>query len=175
MFRITGRPGNQKVFRQIADIPRSVRRGIKRGGLLAGRSARDEIRRRIEAPKHGRIYHLTAYWAPYKTIRHQASAPGEAPARFSGSLKASVNYLARTDQLVIGAGHTGGAVGLVSDAGHGGQLDLNGQIGFGRPVDYARKLETTMNRPYLGVSIQKKQGVMRNYYADRIWKELIRI
>ena len=171
MLKFSGMPGNRKVFDQISKIPQSMAKGLKRGGLLAGKDIRHEIRRKLAAPKHGRIYILNDIWTG-RPLRHRASAPGEAPARFSGSLKASVNYIARVDELIIGAGTGGKDVGIVYDAGYPSIVDLSGQIGFGRIVDYAAKLELRMNRPYLRVTVLDRQKNTYNYLGRSFLREL---
>jgi hypothetical protein len=171
MLAIIGKPGNAKTFERIARIPADMARGLKRGSLSAGKSVQKEIRRRMEAPKHGNIYILRDIWTG-RPLRHRASAPGEAPARFSGSLKASVNYIGRSDQLIIGAGTSGNDAGLVHDAGYPSIVDLGGQIGFGRVVDYAEELETIKNRPYLRVSVMDQQRNILTYLFEAGAREL---
>jgi hypothetical protein len=175
MFKVTGAPGNAQVFRQIARLPESMRRGLKKANLLIGPAIQKTIRRKMEAKKSGRVYSLVEFWAGNRIIRHRASAPGEAPARLSGSLKASVGYVASMDQLIIGAGNTNGEVGLVKQSGYPGQVDLGGQIGFGRTVDYAARLELIMNRPYLKVSINENRRNTENYYYRETERELKRL
>lgn len=164
MFKVTGAPGNAKVFRQIANIPQSMGRGLKKGGILAGKKIQTDIRADMAKKKSGRIYFLREFWLGQGFIKHRASAPGEAPARLTGSLKASVNYVPSATDMVVGAGTTGGGVP--------GQIDLGGQIGFGRVVDYARKLELGMNRPYLKKNIDLNHRNTQNYYIRETRREL---
>jgi hypothetical protein len=172
MFKVTGAKGNARVFRQIANIPRSMGRGLKNGNIMAGKKIQKDIRADMEKPKSGRVYMLREFWLGRGTIRHRASAPGEAPARLTGSLKASVNYIPSMTEMVIGAGTTGGGVPIVKDPGYPGQVDLGGQIGFGRVVDYARSLELRRRRPYLKKNIAANYGNTKNYYIRETGREL---
>lgn len=169
MIRIRGAKGNERVFRQIRRIPESFQRGIKRSNMVIGKIIQTEARRTIrDDPKSGRLYILKDLWSG-RDILHRASAPGQSPARFSGSLMASIGYTPSSSRLIIGAGTGGKDVKIVTDTNY------SGQIGFGRIVDYARKLETVMNRPYLKTSIIKKRKDTENYYTREIGRELNKI
>ena len=172
MLRVSGLPGNQKVFRQIAGLPESMNRGLKKANFLIGKKIQSDIRADMASKKHGRIYFLVEFWTGGSIIKHTASAVGEAPARLTGSLKASVNYIPSSAKLEIGAGNTGGGVPIVKDAGYPGQVDLGGQIGFGRTVDYARSLELKRGRPYLKKNIDLNSKNTENYYYSEIGREL---
>ena len=175
MIEISGIGGNKKTFDRIARMKKSMTLGLKRGALLSGKDIRHEIRRKMAAPKHGNTYILQDIWTG-RSVRHIASALGEAPARFSGSLKQSVNYIAGAGDLVVGAGTDNGGVGIVYDAGYpgrsGDKIDLSGQIGFGGIVDYALKLETVMGRFYLKVTILEPQKNTFNYLGKSFLREL---
>jgi len=172
MFRITGRPANQKVFRQIANIPRNIEVGIRSANTLIGRQVQKDIRADMRRPKHGKRYVLREFWRGEKDVVHRASAPGEAPAVFTGSLSASVNYVASSSQLVIGAGNEGGSVPMVKRVRY---IDLGGQVGFGRTVNYALKLETVMRRFYLRKNVMFNYRNINNYYSRQIARKMLRI
>lgn len=165
MLTVRGVPGNEKVFRQIAGIPANMARGLKSANLLIGRQVTRDIRKDMQPPKSGRTYIIREFWRGDRLIRHKASAPGEAPAVLSGSLRASVGYIPSSRELEIGAGNKGSGVSVV----------LAGQIGFGRTVDYARKLELRMNRPYLKKNITRNFRNIENYYYRQIARKVFRI
>ena len=75
----------------------TVPEGIRRGLLDVGPELMREVKRRIQnTPKTGRIYNI-------RGKRHQASAPGEAPARLTGKLVRSVRFnVSSSTRLVIG-------------------------------------------------------------------------
>ena len=96
-MRIISAPGNQKVFRQIRTIPQRFYNGIREGNFAIGSTLQKDIRRTMtEGKKKGRIYKI-------RGRRHQASAPGEAPAVFTGALRGSVGFVVGTRELKFGA------------------------------------------------------------------------
>ncbi len=160
---IRSAPGNQKVFNQISNIPRSFREGIKRANLIIGKEITQEAVRTItKDTKTGKGYVLQDKWTGQLRF-HRASAPGQSPANFSGALAASIGYIPSTRELIIGAGGSAPNVTLAS-----------GQIGFADMVDYAAKLELRMKRPYLKPSIVKKQKDTENYYRQEITRLLLK-
>jgi HK97 gp10 family phage protein len=58
----------------------------------------DSAQRKMEEPKAGKIYIINGR-------RHQASAPGQAPAIITGDLKNSVRYELKGSDLLFGAGN----------------------------------------------------------------------
>lgn len=159
---IKSAPGNKKVFRQIRDIPKSFKSGIKTGNLYIGKDVSKEAKKKITSGKKtGKRYILldpiTGQLRP-----HQASAPNESPANFSGSLAASINYAPKGGDLIIGAG---GSPPLVTTQ--------SGQVAFGLTVDYAKKLELS-GRKYLKPAIVEKQKNTENYYYQEISKKLLK-
>ena len=175
MLKIFGIPDNKKTFERIARMPQAISRGLKRGSLLAGKHTQHVIRKELARIKSGEPILIFDFWTD-RMIWHKPSVKGEAPARISGSLKQSVNYVARSDQLIIGAGTDvgGGEVQTIYDAGYPNQVDLGGQIGFGRVVDYAKPLETLKRRPYLRTNVKGEQKVIWNYLCRMPFRELIR-
>jgi hypothetical protein len=170
---IKGVPGNQKVFRQIRNIPTSINRGIMSANKLIGLAVTSEAKRTmLNDPKTGKQYFLQDFWTRTWFL-HKASAIGESPAKFSGSLIASLGYVANSSRLTIGAGTVDGNVPIVRELSALGKARMPGQIGFGRVVDYASSLELG-GRPYLKPSIKKEQKNTENYYRQLISRELIK-
>jgi hypothetical protein len=57
----------------------------------------------LKKPKNGKVYMLRLKG---RLVRHQSSAPGEAPANFSGALRKSIVYKTQgSKQLIFGAGN----------------------------------------------------------------------
>ena len=167
-MRIRGLQSNQKVFQQIREIPERFQRGIEDANKIIGKVVAKEAKRTIrEDPKTGRIMTLRDIWTG-ELVSHQASAPGESPAKFSNSLATSIDYLPRADELVIGAGSATNDVPTVR------VTSIPGQIGFGRIVDYAYSLEVLQGRPYLKPSIKKYESVTEGYYERVVGKRLLR-
>ena len=88
---------DDKAFLIVSAMSFTVPKGIKQGLLDVGPELMREVKRRIQyPPKTGRVYIIGGK-------RHQASAPGEAPANLTGNLVRSVRYTVPSDnRLVIG-------------------------------------------------------------------------
>lgn len=77
--------------------PKAVAKGLYVGGLKVEENAKRSI---MSGDKHGRVY----LKGKKKTIRHVASAPGEAPANDTGRLVNSIRTEAGEDVVRISAG-----------------------------------------------------------------------
>lgn len=87
---------DQEVRKQIDNLPNLAPRATKRAFYDIGKDMREEVRRLIkETPKHGRIYRRNGR-------KHIASAPGEAPANWTGKLRRSVGFSVRRDEVEYG-------------------------------------------------------------------------
>ena len=171
---IRGAPGNRAVFRQIRQISERINRGIADANKKIGVAVSNEAKRTmLYDPKTGKKYIEEDIWTG-KLFLHQASKWGESPAKLSGSLIASTGYVPSAGLLVVGAGTVGGNVPIVKDLSNIAKQHMPGQIGFGRIVDYAARLELVMNRPFLKPSIQKFQAQTYNYYAAAVMARLLR-
>ena len=146
MIRITSVPGNRKVFRQIKNIPRSFRNGIRAAHYEIGKDLKIESQRSImEGPKTGRLYRV-------KGKIHQASAPGEPPANKSGKLMSSIGFLV-------------GGRGI-------GQLTFGAKALYAAFLELGTaKMEP---RTYLIKAIWEKRRVLENYYYQEITRRLTR-
>lgn len=113
------------------------------------KTTHDEMKRK----KNGQVY-MTHIGRGGKVLkrarRHQASAPGEAPAILTKRLFNSVGY------KIHGA--------TILEFGAGNESTRK----------YARRLELNMDRSYLGRSIQINERNTENYLEDEIRKELNR-
>lgn len=90
MFRIESGEFNLKVALNIKGIKQMTERGVQKAFYKIGsdlrRDARKEIRKKN---KSGRLYRRTLNG---RIVLHRASAPGQYPANFTGSLASSIGY-----------------------------------------------------------------------------------
>ena len=171
MLRITAHPRNEKVFQHLRSIPDNMRIALKSANLLIGKHIQRDIRKDMQPPKSGKIYFFAEFWKGKGVVQHQASAPGEAPAVITGSLRASVNYVPSANKFVIGAGTKTSSPQIVGKPRY---VNLGGQIGFGKVVNYARKLEEDMNRPYIKSNVELNFRNTRRYYERQIARRVFR-
>jgi HK97 gp10 family phage protein len=101
-IRLIANPENRKVKVQIKNIVNYSKKGIRKGFYYLGKDLTKESQRLIkDPPKTGRIYRLRKGG---RIVRHQASAPGQPPANFTGSLRKSIDFIVRgTDQMEFGS------------------------------------------------------------------------
>lgn len=86
------KPGreNKNIEVRIGKITARTRVALTNASHQIGNRVRREARRSIlEGPKTGIAYNLRLRG---KRVRHRASAPGEAPANFTGTLRKSITY-----------------------------------------------------------------------------------
>lgn len=113
--KITEAVENLAVKNGLKNIRANIRTAIEKSFYRIGKDLKTDARRRVNDPttKTGRIYtkRLTRLAALHKKskigmlVSHQASAPGESPARFSGDLTRSIDYTINGhDRLIFGAG-----------------------------------------------------------------------
>ena len=132
MFRVEAHKGNSQVFNLISRLSPTMRANLRASLYEQGDNIVRSIRADFRKPKTGRIYKVRVGKSGQRLARarrHQASAPGEAPARLSGALDRSIDFNVRGNNLLtVGAGTV-----------------------------YARYLEETLNRPYLRTNIEANQ------------------
>ncbi len=91
LWQVRSMPQNLIVKKQINGLPRETKEGIKNGFYYLGKDlVRTAQKLILKKPKTGRIYKIRQL---KRTITHQASAPGEAPANLSGKLRKSIDFL----------------------------------------------------------------------------------
>jgi len=90
MLEITEAPNNDKVICQIKNLPKLPTRALRKAFYYIGKDLVKDANKLIMAkPKHGKLYLLRRNGL---TRLHRASAPGEAPANFTGSLRQSIDF-----------------------------------------------------------------------------------
>ena len=143
-FKVSSGEVNRRTFRNIKQMPHQMRRGITRALHEAGKEMRDDSVKAIRAKgKTGIVYKI-------RGRRHQSSARGEAPARLTGELIKSIDWLVLK-----------GSLGLIYGAGD-----------TPKASKYARRLEVTLNRPYLKPAVRKVQKTLPTKVENKI-KQLI--
>lgn len=82
MITITQSKTNRPTFLHVKNGVKKVKKGLRHGLIEIGRDNKKHLKTMIKTPPHrGRFYG-----------KHQASAPGEAPANWTGKLMKSVVY-----------------------------------------------------------------------------------
>ena len=136
-------PKNRRVEIQISGLPKAIGKGIRQAFFPIGKDLVAEAKRSIvEGPKTGRTYRIRRRG---KTIIHQASAAGEAPANLSGALKNSIDF------------KVGSSSSMRFEAGSS-------------KVDYAAKLEEGIGiaaRPFMTPAIVKnRQNAIQHFERE---------
>lgn len=82
-------PSSRRILKHIKSVDESSRKAIRLGLIEVGKDLKKEAVRSIkEPPKTGRLYRLRRKGV---LVTHQASAPGQPPANFTGLLKSSIS------------------------------------------------------------------------------------
>ena len=149
-IKTTSKNGPQTSSFSLTRVNSRIRKGITAGFYDIGRQLRrDSVKSILDKDKTGRVYTRRLNG---RRVRHQASAPGEAPANFTGKLKRTITYKIRKS----------------------GQ---NMEFRAGSPkVQYARGLELgtprVAKRPYLKKSIDLNQNNITEFFDRNIRKFL---
>lgn len=136
----------------IEDLKNISKASVRLSMYVFGDNIKREAKRLIlEPPKTGRIYRLELKGVK---VYHQASAPGEPPANFTGDLRNTIDYRVKgSDQLIIKAGSQ-------NKVFYAGDLEFGSEDGRILP------------RPYLNPAILKSQRdfntIVTNYIVKRI-------
>lgn len=149
-FKITEGKGNARAKKAINTQAKRTKKGIKNAFIQIRKNIVDESKRLItDPPKTGRVYLIRLRG---KTIRHQASAAGQAPANLSGKLRSTVaaKVNASSTQMEFGAGN--------NSVRYAGILEVGG----GR----------IKKRPYLIKSINNNRKNIEVHFKIRLKKEI---
>jgi len=147
-FGFKSSPNNRKVMLQIEELERLTRRGIRQAFYRVGKDVVASAKKSIlDKPKSGKTY--IVYRGGRKRV-HQSSAPGEAPANLTGTLRRSIDF----------------------------QVHGSSELEVGAETPYARKLElggqNLEARPYLISAIDSEERNSRRHFEKEIEKELTR-
>ncbi len=152
--------GSLKTMQNIANMAKDTKKGIRRANYLIGKElVKDAKQKILKGKKTGIVYRRRR--PSGRIVKHRSSAPGEAPANFTGALRASVDFVVRGQVLVFGAGGSATT----------GRLK-------GKNVVYAKDLEIgnrrkhLLPRPYLKATIDDEEKIIRNFYNQYIKKQL---
>jgi hypothetical protein len=162
MFDICVDRNNRKVELQIENIDATTRKAIRKAFYFIGKDLVKTSRKLImDPPKTGRIYRLRKGG---KIVRHQASAPGQPPANFTGSLRDSLDF------DVIGSDKMEFGVKQLFQNRRGTPLGVN----YGKYLegDPNRKPVKLFPRPFLLPSIKSNQKNTQVHFETQLKKEL---
>lgn len=150
MIKVEDGKGNVLAQKQIKNIPKLTREGIRTAMYETGKDLVGTARQLLKDPnKTGRLYKVNIGVTGRRLKRprlHRASARGEAPARLSGTLGRSTDFFVRgTSELF-----------------------------FGSRADYAPFLELKehLDRPYLRPSIEKNERNTIDHFERQVAKAL---
>ncbi len=147
MIKIKEDHKNRKVFITIRDAEDIFDRGVRRGLYEIGRENVKHTRKLIlSPPKTGHLYKIHG-------ILHQASAPGQPPADFTGGLRRSVNYTVRgSSQMEFGDEKI---YGRILELGGMTQIPSHVQL-VGAAPNVAGKAARIEPRPHLSRTVREK-------------------
>ena len=157
-FDIVADSNNKEVMITISNITPSTLVGIRKAFYFLGKDLRrtssDLI---LEKPKTGRLYRLKRNG---RIVKHRASAPGEAPANFTGSLRRSIDFdVVGGDRMEFGV-----------------KSEFENRKGTPAGVDYGKYLEEGTpkmeKRPFLITSLTKNQANAKEHFDREIKKAL---
>ncbi len=151
---------NRKVFIKIRGLNQSNREGIRKAFYDVGKDLRKTTQSLILEPKHGRIYRIRR---GRRIINHRASAPLEAPANLSGTLRKSIGYqVSGSEKMEFGAWAESGNPNSTAKTNVG--------------VSYGKYLEEGTSkmakRPFLIASIKQNERNTRKRFEKWLKREL---
>lgn len=144
MLKITVNPNSKQVIASFKNLKQINQTGIRKGWWFLGKDLVALSRKMIsDKNKTGKTYVIKRNG---RTIIHQASAPGEAPARLFGDLQKSIGFLVQGWQKMV----------------------------FGANTPYAPELEEgsdrVKKRPYLLPAIMSLQANAVRHFTREIEK-----
>lgn len=86
-MKIVGDPLNKLVYKKLKNIDKDYRKGITLAYKDLAVKLKETTKKDFIAPKSGRVY---VKRLKGRLVRHRASAPGEPPAKFTGTLEKSL-------------------------------------------------------------------------------------
>lgn len=146
MIKVKQDSNNRRVFIQIEKSARVTERALRKSFYYIGKDLVSSASKSIlKKPKSGRVYLIRRGG---RLRRHQASAPGEAPANFTGNLRRSLDFIVQGSK----------------------------EMTFGADADYAKFLELGTRkmekRPYLIKSINDNERNITKHFENQIKKFL---
>jgi HK97 gp10 family phage protein len=158
MFNIIRSPNNEKVICKIKGLPKAQTRWIRKAFYYIGKDlVKDADKLIMQKPKHGKIYLLRRNGL--KRL-HRASAPGEAPANFTGSLRQSLDFdVVGADRMQFGV-----------------KQRFQNRQGTPDGVKYGKYLELgtrkMVERPFLLPTIKKNYRNIRKHFETQLKRGL---
>lgn len=147
MFKIVEDRNARQVFIQISNLDKTTNEAIRQSFYMIGKDLVSQTREIImEKPKHGKLYKIKRSG---RLKLHRASAPGEAPANFTGSLRKSIGFdVVGSTKMVFGAreARQKGIVGNITGVQYGKYLEEGTRYMSPRPY-----LEPIVKKNYTNI------------------------
>jgi hypothetical protein len=135
-------PGNFMIINRFAAAKKLIRAGSERNILAALMLWHKSLMEVLSGPRSGKVYKV-----PMTGKKYTASAPGEAPAQASGTLRVTYKYMLETSSII--------PTGII-----------------GSPQSYAPKLQYGTSkmapRPHLDVAYNRKKKDILNALGKRV-------
>lgn len=159
-FDMYANPHNMKVEIQIGKLALTQHTAIRKAFYFIGKDLVKDVNKEIlKLPKHGRIYRLRLRG---RTVIHQASAAGEAPANFTGSLRSSIDFdVVGSDKMIFGS----------KDKFQNRKGTPSGVI-YGKALELGDKSRNLKARPFLLPTIKKNYRNIQNHFERELKKDL---
>jgi hypothetical protein len=166
MIRIIPSPRNHQVILQVQGLKDGTKRAIRNTLWLAGKKLVADTKTEInKKPKHGRVYYTgvgIGGTALKKGIRkHIASAPGEAPAVITGTLRKSINFTVHgSSEMEFGVDLSRG------DAYYGRYLEY-----FNLITMSGRGSKNIAPRPFISAAYKMNKNYIQNMFNVMFTRE----
>lgn len=161
MIEIKQSFGNHKILLGIENIKKATVKGIRAAMYESGKDLNATAKKSIlKKPKHGRVYTLRLAG---RRVRHRSSAPGEAPANFTGSLRKAIDFkLSGVDKIEFGVLKTFNSGGKSS-----GGVNYGKDLEFGtREVKARPFLLPAIKSNYRNIEVRLNNHIEQNIKKD---------
>lgn len=149
-IRITPGKGNAATLKRLSETQSRINKGIRTSFFQISRDLESTAKRKIlQKNKSGRTYTLNVNG---RTVRHRASAPGEAPAALTRNLNRNISTVIRGSEEI--------RFGVEKGAAYGKDLELGNK---------SKRIEP---RPFLQPSMQENIGRATATFVREILREL---
>lgn len=160
MFRVSLDPKSQKAFIHIENSGRAAKEGVRQAFYKLGKDLKATANKLIlDGPKTGRTY-LIRIGGRLK--RHQASAPGEAPANLTGNLRKSIGFDVRGSESMEFGSRSGPPAAGISPKQNVAAYSKYLEVGSSKIAP----------RPYLKPSIEENSRNAIEHFTTEITRQL---
>lgn len=151
---------SKKILINLCKTKQFTKRAIRQSYYDLGKELVKESKRLIlDPPKTGRVYRIKRN---VRVTRHQASAPGEAPANLRGNLRRSINFIVHGDGKM--------------EFGSEDKTDKNVPVPYGKALEKGHAFTSRrkiLPRPYLITSIRSNMRNAQTYFKHH-YKRLVK-